>query len=223
MDELLCKALDEIYETEFDKYKTRKKHFFSFKHRRMMRKLFKELDAKPKSEVTTEVYTYKAKKRRPAALVIAIIFSVLLSIVAGAVAIYSFGFKKQTDHTIAFSENIENAPTSVEYVYVIEPLPDGYIESTRTKGMLFCDITYQKDKDILKLSQYAKKDYMCSYNTEEYDIEKIDVAGHDGFIIEFKDDTVLVWDNGDYILELYGTLDKNELLDLAKSTKIEKI
>ena len=117
MNELLCKALDEIYETEFDKYKTGKKHFFSLRHRRMMRKLFKELDAKPKFEAATEVYTYKAKKRRPVALVIAIIFSVLLSITAAAFAIYSFGFKKQPDHTIAFSENIENAPTTIEPVY----------------------------------------------------------------------------------------------------------
>lgn len=222
MDELLCKALDEIYETEFDKYKTGKKHFFSFRHRRMMRKLFKELDAKPKSKPTTHAYTYKPKRKRPALLIIAIIFSVLLSIAAAAVAIYSFGFKKQPDHTIAFSENIENAPAAIDYVYVIEPLPEGYAEITRANGVIVCDIIYQKDKDILKLTQCIKKDYMCSYNTEGYEIEKIDVNGHDGFFITVKNKTVIVWDNGDYILELYGTLDKNKLLDLAKSTKIEK-
>ncbi len=223
MDELLCKALDEIYETEFDKYKTSKKHFFSLRHRRMMRKLFKELDAKPKSEAVTEEYTYKAKKRRPVALVIAIIFSVLLSIAAAAVAIYSFGFKKQPDHTIAFSENIENAPTSIEYIYVIEPLPDGYEENRRAIGEIFSNITYQKDENSLAVAQWIKKDYICNYNTEEYDIEQIDVNGHEGFYITIENKTILVWDNGDYILELRGTLDKNELLDLAKSTKIEEI
>lgn len=223
MDELLCKALDEIYETEFDKYKTGKKHFFSFRHRRMMRKLFKELDAKPKSEAVTEEYTYKAKKRRPVALVIAVIFSVLLSITAAAFAIYSFGFKKQPDHTIAFSENIENAPTTIEHVYVIEPLPEGYAEISRAKGVIACDITYQKGENTLTLTQCIKKKYKSNYNTEGYEIEKIDVNGHDGFFITVKNKTVIVWDNGDYILELYSTLDKNELLDLAKSTKIEKI
>ena len=223
MDELLCKALDEIYETEFDKYKTGKKHFFSFRHRRMMRKLFKELDAKPKSKPTTHAYTYKPKRKRPALLVIAVIFSVLLSITAAAFAIYSFGFKKQPDHTIAFSENIENAPAAIEHVYVIESLPEGYAEISRAKGVIACDITYQKGENTLTLTQCIKKDYMCSYNTEEYEIEKIDVAEYEGFFVKFKDDNILVWDNGDYILELYGTLDKNELLDLAKSTKIEKI
>ena len=223
MDELLCKALDEIYETEFDKYKTGKKHFFSFRHRRMMRKLFKELDAKPKSEAVTEEYTYKAKKRRPALLVIAIIFSVLLSIAASAVAIYSFGFKKQTDHTIVFSENIENAPTTIDYVYVIESLPEGFKESRKVVGEIFSNITYQKEENTLAIAQWIKKDYMCNYNTEEYDIEQIDVNGHEGFYITIENKTILVWDNGDYILELCGTLDKNEMLDLAKRTKIEKI
>ncbi len=222
MDELLCKALDEIYETEFDKYKTGKKHFFSFRHRRMMRKLFKELDAKPKSEAVTEEYTYKAKKRRPVALVIAVIFSVLLSITAAAFAIYSFGFKKQPDHTIAFSENIENAPTTIEHVYVIEALQAGFTETDRTSGNTFVSISYADNESTLFLVQTVKEKYKCNYNTEEYEIEKMDVAGYEGFFVKFKDDNILIWDNGDYILELYGTLDKNELLDLAKSTKIEK-
>lgn len=223
MDELLCKALDEIYETEFDKYKTGKKHLFSLRHRRMMRKLFKELDANPKSEATTEVYTYKAKKRLPVALVIAIIFSVLLSITAAAFAIYSFGFKKQSDHTIAFSENIENAPTAIKYVYVIEALQAGFTETDRTTGNTFVNISYADNESTLFLVQTVKEKYKCNYNTEGYEIQKLDVNGHDGFLIEFNGYNIIIWDNGDYILELHSTLDKNELQDLAKSTKIEKI
>lgn len=48
MEELLGKALEEIYEKEFEKYKVTKPHFFSFRHRRKMRKLFKQLDNKSK-------------------------------------------------------------------------------------------------------------------------------------------------------------------------------
>lgn len=46
MEELLGKALEEIYEKEFEKYKVTKPHFFSFRHRRKMRKLFKQLENK---------------------------------------------------------------------------------------------------------------------------------------------------------------------------------
>ena len=48
MEELLGKALEEIYEKEFEKYKVTKPHFFSFRHRRKMRKLFKQLENKSK-------------------------------------------------------------------------------------------------------------------------------------------------------------------------------
>lgn len=34
--------------------------------------------------------------------------------------------------------------------------------------------------------------------------------------------TNIVWDNGDYILELYGETSKNELYDLAKTAKVYK-
>lgn len=73
------------------------------------------------------------------------------------------------------------------------------------------------------LVQTVKEKYKCNYNTEGYEIQKLDVNGHDGFLIEFNGYNIIIWDNGDYILELHSTLDKNELLDLAKSTKIEKI
>ena len=223
MEELLRRALEEVYEHEFDKYEVKRPHFFSFRHRRMMRKLFKQLETKNKSTNTTQAYHYKPKKKRPAAFIVAIIISILLSATAAAITIYSFGFKKQPDHTIAFSENIENSPSIIEYVYVIEPLPDGFEESKRTIGSGISDITYQNDKGVLLLRQWVKKDYICNYNTEGYEIEKIDVNGHDGFYVKLKNDNFLVWDNGDYVIELYSTLDKDELLNLSKYTKIQQI
>ena len=68
-----------------------------------------------------------------------------------------------------------------------------------------------------------KKEYICRYNTEGYEIEKLDINGCDGFFVKYKDENILVWDNGDYVLELYGTLDKNELVELAKNVKAQEI
>lgn len=223
MEELLRRALEEVYEHEFDKYEVKRRHFFSFRHRRMMRKLFKQLETKNKTTNTTQAYHYKPTKKHPSAIIIAIILSVMLSITAAAIAIYSFGFKKQPDHTIAFSENIENAPLTIDYRYVIDSLPDGFKEIESTDGTVVCGVKYQNDKSILSLKQWVKKKYICNYNTEGYEIEEIDVNGHDGFFITINNKMVLVWDNGDYVLELYGTLDKDELLNLSKYTKIQQI
>lgn len=219
MDELLCKAFDEVYEHEFDKYKIKRFHVFSLRHRRMMKKLFKELETKRETESPSTAYQCSTKRKRPALLIVAIIFSVLLSVTAAAYAVYSFGFKKQPDHTIAFSENLENAPTEIESMYVLDSVLDGYKEFKRNIGLGTADVTYKNGDKYLTLKQKVKVKYKTNYNTEGYEIEKTEVNGYDGFYIDFGTASALVWDNGDYILELQGTFDKNELLELAKNVK----
>ncbi|MBQ8931640.1 MAG: DUF4367 domain-containing protein [Ruminiclostridium sp.] len=219
MDELLCKAFDEVYEHEFDKYKIKRFHVFSLRHRRMMKKLFKELETKRETESPSTAYQCSTKRKRPGLLIVAIIFSVLLSVTAAAYAVCSFGFKRQPDHTIAFSENLENAPTEIIYIYVIDPLPDNFKECTVNTGLFTSNITYKNGEEYLALKQIVKKRYRNNYNTEGYEIEKIEVNGYDGFYIDFGTVFALVWDNGDYILEIQGTFDKNELLKLAKNVK----
>lgn len=223
MDELLCKAFDEVYEHEFDKYKIKRFHVFSLRHRRMMKKLFKELETKRETESPSTAYQCSTKRKRPALLIVAIIFSVLLSVTAAAYAVYSFGFKKQPDHTIAFSENLENALTEIIYIYVIDPLPDDFKECTVNTGLFTSNITYKNGDKYLTLKQNVKVKYKTNYNTEGYEIEKTKVNGSDGFFIKFNDENILVWDNGDYILELQGTFDKSELLELAKNVKAQEI
>lgn len=223
MDDLLCKAFDEVYEHEFDKYKVKKFHIFSLRHRRKMKELFRQLEVKEEDKNVSQGYRLHAKKKRPALLIVAIIFSILLSVTAAAYAVYSFGFKKQPDHTIVFSENIEKSPSKIECLYVISPLPDGYTKKENSKGHIYADVRYSNEEKYFILTQKVKKKYICRYNTEGYEIEKLDINGCDGFFVKFKDDNFLVWDNGDYVLELYGTLDKNELVELAKNVKAQEI
>ena len=81
MEDLLCKAFDEVYEHEFDKYKKGRFHFFSFRHRRMMKELFGRLETKNvPADSAYQEYQYVPKKKRPSALIVAIVFSILLSL-----------------------------------------------------------------------------------------------------------------------------------------------
>ena len=36
-------------------------------------------------------------------------------------------------------------------------------------------------------------------------------------------DYAVIWDNGEYVLEISSNLSKNELLDLCRSTKVKEI
>ena len=64
------------------------------------------------------------------------------------------------------------------------------------------------------------------YNTEYHSFEDIEINGHAGLRLDFSDDehhhSLLVWDNGDYVLEIVGDLSKSGILKLAKSAKILK-
>lgn len=55
----------------------------------------------------------------------------------------------------------------------------------------------------------------------------MNINGNASLCIDFGDNefqrVVVVWDNGDYILELFGDLSKNQLIELAKTAKDSKI
>ena len=63
-----------------------------------------------------------------------------------------------------------------------------------------------------------------NYNTENAEIEHIDINGHDA--IGFEDNNgyySLIWNNGEYIIDLGSDLGKNALIDIAKTVqKVEK-
>lgn len=218
MEKLLFRALDEVYEQEFIQYKKTKKHFFSFRHRRMMSRLFRQYEGKA-AKTNNAPVQHKIKNKRQAALIAVVVILALLTITVTASSIYSFAFKKQADHTAAFSLNTDNVPSVIEYRYALALIPDGYKEASHTKGVAVCETIYKNENTYLALTQYVKEKYQCNYNTENFELEKTDVNGRDGFYIMVENRTVLVWDNGDYILELNAAFDKNEIIDFAKNIK----
>lgn len=62
------------------------------------------------------------------------------------------------------------------------------------------------------------------FNTEHNSIEEADINSHKGLCIDFSNDewvrSIIIWDNGDYVIEIGGDLTKNSVMDLAKSTKV---
>ena len=74
-------------------------------------------------------------------------------------------------------------------------------------------------------NQWAKPAFDSRhYNTENQKLSEIEINGHYGLFLDTSTDEVnsfgVIWDNGDYILEISGNISKPDLLDLAKSTKV---
>jgi len=133
-----------------------------------------------------------------------------------------------TDNTHLSAINTENCLALIEYEYHISDLPDGY-EMVEHDSSSFDVYTLYENADsgqVITLSQYTKNGYKPHYNTENRDLEKVMINGHEGLCIDFSDDehdsSIVIWDNDDYVLQLSGELDKNTLLVLAKSVKVLK-
>ncbi|MGN0682961.1 MAG: DUF4367 domain-containing protein, partial [Oscillospiraceae bacterium] len=73
--------------------------------------------------------------------------------------------------------------------------------------------------------QFVKTDFSpIHFNTEKCDFQEVDINGHCALLLDYSSIgekfSGVIWDNGDYVIELCGNLSKNQIIDLAKSTKI---
>lgn len=158
---------------------------------------------------------------------------IFLAALAGCGVTYftskNFYGKVNADNTELFVINTENCPSTIEDKYYLPCLPDGY-EVLGTDSTPFYEwISYENPatEQTLTFCQFAKVSFDSThYDTENQKFQEININGHSGLCLDYSSQgynyAVIVWDNGDYILELYGETSKNELYDLAKTAKVYK-
>ena len=141
----------------------------------------------------------------------------------------NFYGKVNADNTELFVINTENCPATIEDKYYLPCLPDGYEVSGTDSTPFFEHISYlnKVTNQSISFNQWVKTEYGSShYDTESQNFEEINVNECYGLCLAYSSQdynyTNIVWDNGDYILELYGETSKNELYDLAKTAKVYK-
>lgn len=148
---------------------------------------------------------------------------VLSCVTVGALVTGGFKSIEKSDHTEIFNIDYANAPQTIEYLYYISDLPDEY---KLTVSDVNIDISaifdYETDDGHnFSFNQVVKSAYKSYIDTENYKIEEIIIDNKNGIFVAFENESLLVWDNGDFVLELYGNFTKEEMLDLAKSIKIK--
>lgn len=228
-ENLLDEVLTEYYLKEFPIYSTVPEHNFSLKHRIAMKKIFKryerntkELRSKPAQGASKLRFTPKSLS------VLAII--IILAALAGCTAAYfisqSFRGNVHSDNTELFPINPDNCPTIIEEKYYLSELPEGF-EISYTSSTPFHEyVKYRNEQTGQRISfdQWVKSEFSTHYNTEKGELIEVEINGYSGIFLDISDDkrnsTGVIWDNGDYIFELVGDLDKNSLLNLAKSAEV---
>ena len=216
-EEIIKEVLIEAYDIEFAELDRFKRHIFSRAHKRKMKALFNSL-YNNKEEVRTPHPKLKSRHRLSLVLVL-IITSILLGITVVAIATNGFKFTTKPTHTQVLAAGWEDAPEIIEDYYIID-IPDDFILEGDSGSELVYTIEYTKEDDFIKFRQFAKKSYNATYNTEGYEYEELIFDDHNAFYIQWKNYNALVWDNGDYIMEIQSTMYKDDLVKLAKSAKI---
>lgn len=199
----------------------------SLRHRLAMKRIFCMFEKKthvPASDPPKALAPKSKHFRLSAKHIILFAAIIFLMLFTGFVIIYfskNFYGTVYNDNTHLFAVDTENCPATIEYEYYLPELPEGF-EMVKHDSSLFDVYTLYENKfgQGITLTQSTKEMFDAHYNTEHHDFEEIEINGHSGLCLDFSDGSILIWDNGDYILELNGNLPKNELIFLAESTKI---
>ena len=213
-------------ESEWEEYADAPGFKTSKKHDRAMKRIFKLYDKntrhlRPQSEIKTR----EIRRRIMVALIV-----IILAVITGFTAAYfisqSFRGEVHKDNTELFPINIENCPTFIENEYYLSELPTGFEKTSTRLNPYSMAVMYENNKtgQTITFEQWVKPGFdSMRFNNEKGSLIEVEINGHNGVILENSDNKNycdLIWDNGDYILHIYGDLPKNELMNLAKNAKL---
>lgn len=216
------------YEKEFASVEKAELPKFSAKYKRQIKKAFRIFDRNhaqstgiPAFEKTNKRMSFKKRMLLVTALIAFMIFAT-----GNTLAYISDAFHGviHTDNTQIRVRNTENCPTTIEKIYRLSVLPEGYklYEVTESFGMVVT--TYKNDLGYSLTFVQTIKEYFNSHiNTEGYSLCETYINDCNALYVEFdiepRTEALLIWDNQDYILTLDGVFNKNQLIDLAISNE----
>ncbi len=231
-EKILKDILAEICEEEISDFSNMPAFKTSLRHRLAMKRIFTLFEKNSRSTVNTSPqisfsqHTHLSLRKR---LIIIFVLIICAALLTGFIAVYiskNFYGTVYSDNTQLFAVNSENCPTTIEYKYYLSAIPNEFeiVEQDSSSFDAYTKYKNNSSEQVLTFSQYTKNGHKPHYNTEHHDLEEIEINGHSGLCIDFSDNehniSIVLWDIGDYILELQGNLSKNELVNLAKSAKV---
>ncbi len=227
--------LGEMIESEFAEFDNPPEWKFSLKHRLAMKRIFTRYERNvqnlkektiERTTPTEQHYTYRSFKQR---LLIALCVVLLLTFLVGWIVVFvskDFHGTVYEDNTLLSPVNLENAPQIIEYTYTLSSVPDGFelIETVPSPTNVYTKYKNNLTNQTIAFSQWVKSHYTPHINTEEHHtLEEIEINGSTGLYVDFSKKTynhsLLIWDNGDYIIEVSADLDKKAAIELLKINK----
>lgn len=234
-DSILKSVLEKSIMLELAKCENTPEHKFSLKHRLAMKRIFAKYERNVRilreakrsdSPVISEPQTRLNFKQR---LLIATVIIIIMTFLVGWVVVFvseKFHGTVYHDNTLLTAVDVENCPETIEYRYTLASVPDGFeiVDTNSSPIDVYTLYMNKRTNQTITLYQNVKSNFSPHYNTEHYHLEEVDVNGYTVLCIDLSDktcnQTLVVWDNGDYIIEIVADLDKFETINLCNVTKI---
>ncbi|MBQ7672975.1 MAG: DUF4367 domain-containing protein [Alphaproteobacteria bacterium] len=199
---------------------------FSIKHKIAMRKIFRKFADNAYNESSTNQTVYVPSKPisiRKRLIIVAIIIIGMAVLTGFVIMFFADGFKGKVyhDNTHLFAINTEGCPTTIEKEYELSVLPEGYIlyNSSSDKEHVYKEYIDQNG-NFLYFIQYVKKEFYPHINTEDVVLNNAFVNNCSALYSEHDTngsiDSIVIWDNKYYILEISGKFNKTQLTNLAE-------
>lgn len=233
-EELFKSILEEMVMSEYAEIENEPDHKFSRKHRLAMKRIFaryernvRKLRAKEPAP-TAQIVENKPRYRLSRQVFLAMIVIILAAFLVGWVVVYvstNFHGTVYHDYTELTPKKTMDCPQTIEYKYELEYVPDGFeqINTVTSRTSAYTLFMNKSTNQSISICQWVKTHYKPSLNTEYRSLEEVDVNDEKGVCIDFSDNTksksLVVWDNGDYIIEIIADLDKENTINLCKINK----
>lgn len=238
-ENVLKEILLEVHEIECRVVDDLPDFTLSLRHRLAMKRIFARFERNARKLRNTKTIQktpiiehrtrrYNIKQRILIAMLIIILMTLLAGCVNAVVKFVSEHFNGTVyeDNTQLFVADLENCPKRIEYRYVLTDVPDRFelIETISSPSNVYMRYKDQQTGQTITLEQWVKSDFTPHYNTEKHTFEQIEINGTMGLFIDLSSDkrnrSAFIWDNEDYIIEIWADLDKNSTLNLLNITKL---
>lgn len=212
------KALYDALAPEYETYMQNiaDEHEFSPGFKKMMKKLISRRN-KPYYRIINT-----AGKRTACAAVIVLVASsvTIMNVEALRNAFSDFFISIYEKFSTVQPVEDDSAPETLEEIYAITYNLNDFEVVYNKENEYSYYITYAKDDTVIYFSQYTKEMYDSNVNTEDAEILTIDINGHEAiYFTDNQNYNHLIWDNGDYIISLGSNINKNILIEMAKSVQ----
>lgn len=103
-------------------------------------------------------------------------------------------------------------------------VPDGFELEEYYNDDCSINCRYSNGKDFIDFEQIPAGIYSESIDNERSkSYNYTDDEGNKYLVYEWNKSKLFIWNNGQYVFEISSNLDKNDIVDLCKSTKIKEI